>query len=150
MYEKSGTAGMKFNSILSGLETRYAGTAKNRRRLNPSSQSIFMVLRIANLKAFCMNLSLAKRIAVIESRARIPPVYTIIFPYPSYPKREARFPENAHSTRKKAILKAVIVESAVPKGFAGSVSLLANLKHPVSSPAKDEHHLQHCNVGHYL
>ena len=81
-----------------------------------------------------MNLNLAKRIAVIESSARIPPVYTIIFPYPSYPMMEAMFPEKAQSTRKKARLKAVTVESAVPKGFVGSDSLLANLKHPVSRP----------------
>ena len=93
-----------------------------------------MVFSIANLNAFCMNLSLAKRIAVIESSARIPPVYTIIFPYPSYPIMEAIFPENAQSTRKKATLNAVTVERAVPKGFDGSASLLANLKHPVSRP----------------
>jgi len=44
-------------------------------RLAVVSVIIFIVLNIANLRALFSCLSLAKRMAVTESRARIPPIY---------------------------------------------------------------------------
>ena len=72
---------MKFNSQLA--ESTCLGNHRKSTRLAAVSVMIFAVLMMANFKALLSCLSFANMIAVMESSARMPPMYLIHAPYPS-------------------------------------------------------------------
>jgi hypothetical protein len=64
-------AGINLSKKESGCEIKYWGNAKNKTTLKPTSESILMLRKAANLYALFLNLSSAKSMAVKQSIARI-------------------------------------------------------------------------------
>ena len=129
----------ELNAVMSppgAADAQYFGNHRNSTRLAVVSVMIFMVLKIANFRALLSCLNFAKRIAVTESRARIPPMYIMHDWYPSYPKAEEIGEAKAIISARKVALMQNTVTNALEYTFFGSTpSLLAKRKHPVSRPS---------------
>ena len=73
----------RITKLKSGTTSKCFGTQRKRTRLATVSVMIFAVLIRANFRALFSCLSRAKRMAVTESIARIPPIYIMQDSYPS-------------------------------------------------------------------